>query len=134
MIVVCCNILQHSGTYHVSSSGPERAALTSLLSCTNPRSKPVSLFRSAPYNYQPRNDSKPPTASSTMDAVGSVSLPSADWSELTFFAPHALPLSTVSSGASIGSRTYICQRHTQPHGSSGPQQKIRICTSTLLQA
>jgi hypothetical protein len=133
--------LLHSGSYLVGSSGPERTALTNLLSGASPRSKPPSLFRAVPFSYN-NNGGNARAAGGSMDAVGSgPTLPPPDWSEHTFFAPH--PPSVVggsSSGAAsssgpilVGSRTYICQRHSMVQGAHAPAHKVRICTSMLLQ-
>lgn len=127
--------LQHSGSYHVGHTGLDRAQLTALFSCNTARSKPPSLFRSRPYNYQQRSGG----GSATMDAAGVIGLPKPDWTELTLFAPSAPPAGSkvVSSSVPLfGSRTYVFQRHTQSasHAASAfPLPAVRICTSTLLQ-
>jgi len=124
--------LLHSGSYLVGSSVPERAALTALLSGSSPRSKPPSLFRAPPFSYNPPRATPNGNGNgggAALDSAGSgPTLPKPDWSEHTFFAPHA------GGVPGVGSRTYICQRHTaQTQGGTAPQHKVRICTSMLLQ-
>jgi len=92
--------LLSTGKFDVSSSVSLRRHLTSLFSCTHPRTKPPSLFATRPYNYklnqqdqqqqtkkQQAQQQRSSGSGMGMEAAGSESLPKPDWSEYTFFAP-----------------------------------------------
>jgi hypothetical protein len=148
-----CVHSQSTGSYAVGHGLIDRAQLTSLFTCQTPRSRPISLFHSKPFNYArdaafltsrlDLESAQTGSASASGSTAASACWPQVpDWSEFTFFAPYArTPPAQVTAHtntvAMIGSRTYVCLRHThtalQPGGSAFTRPKFRYCTAILTQ-
>lgn len=152
-----------TGSYVVRNSSADRAELSAIFNQLTPRTKSRTLFSSiaTPLNYDKTKHiaTSGVTRNANMASITNTPtsvLPKPDWSEFTFFAPlpiHPSP-NTYSTGVAskssstsnsptttgvsfVGSRTYVCLRHTPStlhiDGSQYSMPKFRYCQANIIQ-